>query len=60
MKITLQELELIASTPSKECFVCSEIIQNIFRDTDGDMNISGKTLINNPDMREHLRQIIKR
>jgi len=60
MKITLKELELIASTPENECFVCSEIIQNIHINLEGQREIYGDYLRKNPDVREHLRQIIKR
>lgn len=60
MKISLKELELIASTPENECFICKEIIENVCTDLEGNKYISSFYLRHNPDVREHLKQILKR
>jgi len=60
MKISLKELELIASTPENECFICNDILYYIEINEEGERNIPEVYFKKNPDVREHLRQIIKR
>ena len=60
MKITLKELELIASTPENECCICNDILYHIEINEDGERNIPEVYFKKNPDVRKHLRQIIKR
>jgi hypothetical protein len=60
MKISLKELELISSTPENECFLCNDILYHIEINPDGEREISDIYFKRNPDIREHLRQIIKR
>ena len=60
MKITMKELELIASTPENECFICNDILYHIESNEDNENIIPESYFKRNPDVREHLRQIIKR
>ena len=60
MKISAKELELIASTPEEECAICNDIIEKMGIDHRGNRHISTKWLQKNPDIKEHLRQIIGR
>ena len=61
MRISKKELDLIASTPKKECWICQDII----RHTKRLIFIKGfvveeKYLKENTSIKEHLRQIIRR
>lgn len=60
MKITEKELELIVSTPENECLICNDILFHIEMNYDGEREIPDIYFEQNPDIREHLRQIIKR
>ena len=54
MKLTQNEIFMIASTPSTECWICDEIINHIVGGEidDGWLNENG--------FRDHLRQVIGR
>jgi hypothetical protein len=60
MIITSKELYLISSTPEKECWVCEDLIKHCYKNLDNSFLIPDDYLANNLDIREHLRQIIKR
>jgi hypothetical protein len=60
MIITTKELNLIASTPNKECWICEDLIEHTNIDLEGKRDIDELYLRENPDVREHLRQIIGR
>lgn len=60
MIITKKELNLIASTPQNECWICENIIKHIYTNLSDKKEISEIYLRNNFDIREHLRQIINK
>jgi len=53
MKIPAKELNLIASTPERECWICEDFLNTPFL-------ISDDYLKNDIGIKEHLRQIIDR
>ncbi len=57
--ITKKENNLIASTPSNECWICDDIINNVKKDKNGKLYIDLDYLEKN-DFVEHLEQTIGR
>jgi len=60
MIITAEELYLIASTPKRECWICEDLIDHSIKNLDNTFLIPEDYLNNNENIREHLKQIIKR
>lgn len=56
--ITEKELNLIASTPPKECWICDELIKNTFTTKDGRRYLRYSQM--DDSFIEHLEQIINR
>jgi hypothetical protein len=53
MQLSQEEINLIASTPKNECWMCEEILNNLHGQI-----LNDKFLKENPDIKEHLLQII--
>ena len=58
MEISRKQFNRIANTPCNECWICEDIIQHSKTTADDRYNIDDKYLSNNPDIKEHLNQII--
>jgi hypothetical protein len=60
MILTDKEFALLCATPKKECWICEEIITHSYINLEGRKVVSNSYLRINPDIREHLKQIINR
>ena len=60
MIITAKELNLIASTPQKECWICEDLINHSIKNLDNSFLIPENYLENDIGIREHLKQLIGR
>jgi hypothetical protein len=60
MIITAKELNLIASTPEKECWICEDLINHSIKNLDNSFLIPENYLENDIGIREHLKQLIGR
>jgi hypothetical protein len=56
--LSAQEVQRIAATPKRECWICDKLINNVYEDTNGYF-LKEKKFIDDGIV-EHLRQIINR